>query len=178
MMRRRGWVAALIAAGAMLPADALAATGTPSGLSADVDRTVVSTQLGRSFELRSTVTNSSPAPAQGLVAHLSVLGLRPDPYVDPEDWSSQRVVFLDPIPAGGSMTLRWKIKAVNAGTFGIFVTVLSTGQVAGPPPSTPVLRLSVSERRTLNAGGILPLAIAIPALLGLLALVLRVRRRG
>jgi hypothetical protein len=175
MRRRRVWFAALVAAGAIVPSSAPAAT---SGLSADVDRTEVSTQLGRSFEFRSTIRNSSAAPARGLVAHLSVLSLRADPYVDPEDWSSQRVVFLDPIPAGGSQTLRWKIKAVNAGRFGIFVTVLSTGPVAGPPPSTPVLRLSVSERRTLNAGGILPLALAIPAVLGLLALALRVRRRS
>jgi hypothetical protein len=178
MTRGRGWIAGLIAAGAMLPGSALAAAGTPAGLSADVDRREVSTQLGRGFEVRSTITNSGTAPASGLVAHLSVLSLRPDPYVDPEDWSSQRVVFLDPIAAGRSTTLRWKIKAVNAGTFGLFVTVLSTGPGGGPPSNTPVVRLNVSERRTLNAGGILPLAIAIPALLGLLALVLRVQRRG
>jgi hypothetical protein len=36
----------------------------------------------------------------------------------------------------------------------------------------------VSERRTLNAGGILPLSIAVPALLGALAIVLRLRRRS
>jgi hypothetical protein len=36
----------------------------------------------------------------------------------------------------------------------------------------------VSERRTLDAGGILALAIAVAALLGGLAIVLRVRRRA
>jgi hypothetical protein len=177
-MRRA--IAALLAACALVccaSAAAALASAPPPTLSATVDRARISTQLGRSFELRSTITNSGAAPARGLVAHLSVLSLRSDPYVDPEDWSPQRVVFLDPIPPGGSRTLRWRMTAVNAGTFGVYVTVLSTQPGAAPAPNTPTIDLRVSERRTLNAGGILPLSIAVPALLGVLALVLRLRRR-
>jgi hypothetical protein len=66
--------------------------------------------------------------------------------------------------------------AVNAGTFGVYVTVLSTQRSGAPAPNTPTVELRVSERRTLNAGGILPLALAVPALLGALAIVLRLRR--
>jgi hypothetical protein len=177
----RAWrrATALLAAWALACcASAAAATGPASGLSATVDRGRISTQLGRSFEFRSTITNSGTTAARGLVAHLSVLSLRSEPYVDPEDWSPHRVVFLDPILAGGSRTLRWRMTAVNAGTFGIYVTVLSTQRSAAPAPNTPTIDLRVSERRTLNAGGILPLSIAVPALLGVLAILLRLRRRG
>ena len=160
-------------AAALMPAGAQAATD----LSATVDRTRISTQLGRSFAFRSTITNSATTPARGLVAHLSVLSLRSDPYVDPEDWSPHRVVFLDPIPAGGSRTVRWPMTAVNAGTFGVYVTVLSAQPGATPAPNTPTIDLRVTERRTLNAGGILPLSLAIPALVAALAVVLRLRRR-
>jgi hypothetical protein len=176
-MRPRVPATALLTAAALACASP-AAAAPPPDLSATVDRAQIATQLGRSFEFRSTVTNSAATPARGLVAHLSVLSLRSDPYVDPEDWSSQRVVFLHPIPAGGSRTLRWRMTAVNAGTFGVYVTVLSTQPATVPPPNTPMIDLRVSDRRTLDAGGILPLAIAIPALLGGLAIVLRVCRRA
>jgi hypothetical protein len=166
---------ALLAAAAMLPASAAAAA---PGLSASVDRTRISTQLGRSFELGSTIANAGPDTARGLVAHLSVLSLREDPYVDPEDWAPQRVVFLDPIPPGAARTLRWRMTAVNAGTFGVYVTVLAQDPRAGPAPNTPTVDLRVTQRRTLNSGGILPLALAVPALLGALTIALRLRRRG
>jgi hypothetical protein len=177
MMRLCRWATALLAAGALLGADAAAATPPVPGLSATVDRARISTQLGRSFEFRSTIKNPGAGAVSGLVAHLSVLSLRRDPYVDPEDWSSQRVVFLDPIPAGGSRTLRWRMTAANAGTFGVYITVLSTDGSHMPAPNTRAIDLRVSERRTLNAGGILPLTIAVPALLGALAITLRLRRR-
>lgn len=178
MRRLRAVATALLAAGAMAPVSAATAAGGAPRLSASVDRTQISTQLGHSFEFRSTITNSGPHAARGLVAHLSVLSLREEPYVDPEDWAPQRVVFLDPIAAGASRTLRWRMTAVNAGTFGVYVTVLSRDAGGGPAPNTPTVDLRVSERRVLNSGGILPLALAIPALLGVLTIALRVRRRG
>jgi hypothetical protein len=168
---------ALLAAGAVLPARAAAASDTPSGLAASMDRTQISTRLGRSFSLGSTITNAGPDTARGLVAHLSVLSLREDPYVDPEDWAPQRVVFLDPIPPGASRTLRWSMTAVNAGTFGVYVSVLAQNPRDGPAPNTPTVDLRVAQRRTLNSGGILPLALAVPALLGALTIAVRLRRR-
>jgi hypothetical protein len=142
-----------------------------------VDRARVTTQLGRSFEFRSTVRNTGPGPASGLVAHLSVLNLQEEPYVDPEDWSPDRVVALDTIAPGAARTLTWRMTAVDAGTFAVYVTALSKQGGDSPPPNSPAIELRVSERRTLDAGGIGPLALGIPALLGLLALTLRVRRR-
>lgn len=167
---------ALLVAAALACASPGAAAATSHDVSATVDRMRIATQLGGSFEFRSTITNSGATAASGLVAHLSVLSLRSEPYVDPEDWSPERVVFLDPIPAGGSRTLRWPMTAVNAGTFGVYVTVLSDEPNTAPPSNTATIDLRVSERRTLNSSGILPLAIAVPALLGALALVLLRRR--
>jgi hypothetical protein len=176
-MRRLRVSAMALLAAAVLPASAVAAPDAATRLSASVDRTQISTQLGRSFELGSTITNAGPGTAGGLVAHLSVLSLREDPYVDPEDWAPQRVVFLDPIALGGSRTLRWRLTAVNAGTFGVYVTVLPQDPRDGPAPNTPTVDLRVTQRRTLNSGGILPLALAVPALLGMLTIALRLRRR-
>jgi hypothetical protein len=177
MRRLRATAKALLAAAAVLPASAEATPEAAPRLSASVDRAQISTQLGRSFEFRSTITNAGPGTARALVAHLSVLSVREEPYVDPEDWSPQRVVFLDPIAAGGSRTLSWRMTAVNAGTFAVYVTVLPQDARGGPAPNTPTIDLRVAERRTLDAGGILPIALAIPALLGGLTIALRLRRR-
>jgi len=112
-----------------------------------------------------------------LIAHLNVLSLRTGVYVDPEDWSSRRTRYLTPIPAGGSVTLTWKVQAVNSGSIGIYVAVLPASGVPQPPATGPTLHVSIAQRRTLNSGGIVPLALGMPGLLGLLTIALRVRRR-
>jgi len=70
----------------------------------------------------------------------------------------------------------WTVTAVNSGSITIYVAVLprhGAGQVAVSPP----LRVAIAKHRTLNSGGVLPLALGIPALLGLTAFGVRTRRR-
>lgn len=138
---------------------------------------MISTELGHKFAFRPTVTNRSFAVASGLIAHLDVLSLHGGVYVDPEDWSSNRTRYLAPIPVGGSTTITWRMQAVNAGSFGVYVAVLPEQGAARPPTTGPTIHVLVAEQKTLNSGGILPLALGIPALLGLAWLGLRVRRR-
>jgi hypothetical protein len=88
------------------------------------------------------------------------------------------VRYLATIAPGGSTTVTWRMEAVNTGSFGVYVTVLRDTGAARPPAVGPALRVSVAQRTTLNSGGILPLALGIPALLGILTLGLRIRRRG
>lgn len=170
MMRR---LAAAVAAILCIAAPAAGATG---GLSVSVDRTQVSTKLGHTFAFRSTIVNHGTATAAGLIAHLNVLSLRNGVYVDPEDWSSHRTRYLTPIPAGGSTTLTWRIKAVNAGSIGVYVAVLPRSGTPVQPTTGPTLRVAIADRRTLNSGGIVPLALGLPALIGLVLLVTRLRR--
>jgi hypothetical protein len=147
-------------------------------ISVTVDRAQISTKLGGKFAFRSIVTNRGSAAVSGLIAHLNVLSLKDGVYVDPEDWASNRTRYLDPIPPGGSITTTWKMQAVNDGDFGIYVAVLPESGVARPPTTGPAIHLAVAERKTLNAGGIVPLALGIPALLGLMTIGLRIYRRG
>jgi hypothetical protein len=154
------------------------AASAGADVSVSVDRTGVATGLGKRFTVRSTFANPGPGAARGLVAHLNVASLRPGVYVDPEDWSTSRTRYLDPIPAGGSATVRWSLQAVNAGTFAVYVAVLPQDAAGRPPAVGRTVRVTVAERRTLDAGGILPLALGVPAAIGLAAggFVLRRRR--
>ena len=169
---RRGLAALAVAALALTWAGAANAS-----VSVTVDRIGVATGLGKRFAFRSTVVNSGPGEARGLVAHLNVASLRPGVYVDPEDWSTSRTRYLDPIPAGGTATVRWSLQAVNAGSFAVYVAVLPADAAGRPPTVGRTVRVTVAERRTLDAGGILPLALGVPAVLGVAAGGLALRRR-
>ena len=68
------------------------------------------------------------------------------------------------------------MNAVNSGTIGVYVAVLPRSGAPVPPTTGPTVRVQINDRKTLNSGGILPLALGLPALLGLLALGVRVRR--
>lgn len=171
---RRPIVAAAVAAALLAPAGAHAA----DAVSVQVNKTRIETKLGKKFVFTSTVVNRSSTAVSGLIAHLNILSLRNGPYVDPEDWSTSRTRYLATIPAGGSTTITWPMQAVNAGTFGVYVSVLPDSGVARPPTNGPTIRLAVASRRTLNSGGILPLALGIPAALGLVTLGIRFKRRG
>jgi hypothetical protein len=177
-MRSRGTAAAAaVAAFAALLVCASAAAARPASvLSVSVDPARVATTLGRTSTVRSTITNHGAATTEGLIAHLNVLGYDSGVYVDPEDWSSHRTRYLGPIPPGGSTTVIWRIEAVNAGRFAVYVAVLPRRPAAGAPTTGPAVELSVAKRTTIDSAGILPLALGIPALLGVLLLGLRLHR--
>lgn len=149
----------------------------PARVTVTIDRTKVTSALGRTFKFSAKVANPGGAATPRLVAQLDVLSLDPDTYVDPEDWSGARTRYLGSLPPGGSRTIEWTVKAVNSGSFGVFVGVLPQSGAPIQPVTGPTLRVDIAERRTLNSGGILPLALGIPALLAALALGLRHHRR-
>jgi hypothetical protein len=177
-MSGRLGAAAVVAAAAALALAPAGAAQSGRGLAITVDRSEIATSLGGKFSFRSTITNDGAAPASGLVAQLDVLSLREGTYVDPEDWSSSRTRYLEPVPAGGSLTTTWQLQAVNDGEFGVFVAVLPESGAAVPPLTAPTIRLDVASRRSLNPSGMVPVALGIPVLLGVLALAVRLTRRG
>jgi hypothetical protein len=166
--------AALVAA-AVVAAPAAAA---PGALTVSVDRSQVSTRLGHSFVFDTTIANHGTVPAAGQIAHLNVLSLRPGVYVDPEDWSSHRTRYLAPIPPHGSTTLSWRVKAVNAGSIGVYVAVLRANGAPVRPPTGPLVKVSITDRKSLNTGGIAPLALGMPLALVALLVLVRLRRRA
>jgi hypothetical protein len=140
----------------------------------DLDQTRVSTKIGERFTFTSTIRNDSAQDETDLVAHLNVLSSDPGTYVDPEDWSTHRTRYLDPVASGGSRSIRWSVKAVSAGPIAIYVTAVPVGG-SGPIAVGPPLRVQVADRRTLNSGGVVPLALAVPAAVALIAVAARRR---
>jgi len=140
-----------------------------------LDRDDVAATPGQKISFESTVRNTGDRPLHGYVAHLNILSTDKSVYVDPEDWSPKRTQFLDEIPPGGSTTLSWDVRAVTSGPILLFVSV--TSPTAGTVSSSDPLNMTVGGRRVVNAGGVLPLVLWMPA--GVLALLgaTSVRRR-
>jgi hypothetical protein len=179
------------AAGAQPATGAQPAAGVQPAAAAPVevtmDRPAVTAVLGDRFAVRSTVINAGTAPTGPLLAHLDIVSLHNDVYVDPEDWSSDRSVDVEPLAAGGRTTLEWTVRTVDAGEFDVYVVVLPAGPAAaggssGKPSAaalsvSPPLRLAVASRQTLDPGGSAVVALTVPLLVGALVLGSRRRRR-
>jgi hypothetical protein len=170
----RRLLCALVAAAVLVTPNEVSAADL---LGVNVDRSRIQTELGHKFSFRTTIANRGSAVATGYVAHLNVLSYDRGVYVDPEDWSGERTRYLRPVPAGGTATITWRMQAVNAGRFAVYVAVLPQTSGGDRPTIGPAIAVTVAKRTTLNSGGILPLALGVPALLGVAWLGLRMRRR-
>jgi uncharacterized cupredoxin-like copper-binding protein len=159
-----------------IPTRALA---VPESVRVVMEPTQVSTVLGGRFALETEVTNTGTASTGALVAHLNVASIEGSVYVDPEDWSADRSQELELQP-GETRSLVWEVQAVNSGTFAAYVVVLpfgNHGMAAEDLVVSPLVKLEVAPRSTLNAGGTLPVVLLVPALLGFIAAATRFRRR-
>ena len=130
-----------------------------------MDHDQLTAQIGQTLTVESVVSNSGPG-----IAHLNVVSLD-GVYVDLEDWSQD---VTQPVPGGGENALDWDFQAVNPGHFAVYVVLIpkNGALVAGPP-----VHITVSPRQTLDTGGALPIAIAVPTLLGAAALITRLKTR-
>jgi hypothetical protein len=141
-----------------------------------LSRDQVSIRLGHSFDFTSRIENTGTTTTSGLVAHLNVVGLSSGIYVDPEDWSEERTKDVPDLGPGESTDITWHVKAVTGGHAAIYVVVLPR-EASGPTVVSPTIDVRIAESKDLNSGGVLPLALGVPALLGLATLGVRRRRR-
>ena len=178
MTRARRHTAAVAIAVVLALTGGSGAAAPAGGISIATQPERVATGLGERFSFDTTIANEAAAATGSMIAHLNILSLRDGTYVDPEDWSADRTVYLGALGPGARRTITWDIHAVNTGRLAAYVTVLPQDESVVPPATGTVVRFDVSERDTLNAGGVLPLVLGIPAALALLtAAAHRIRRR-
>lgn len=124
--------------------------------------------LGDSLDLTVTVTNGSDRPSADLVVHLDITDPSSSSSVDPEDWTSTLSKPLGIIEPGATSTTDWSIQPISPGTFSVYAVAISpdtTDLVASN-----VMSVDVADQRSLDPGGILPVAIGMPGLVGALLL--------
>ena len=117
-------------------------------LTVTVDRSTLDTRIGAHFTFTTTVSNDDDRPMTGLVAHLNVLSVEPDVYVDPEDWSSDRTRYLGTLLPDVPRTITWSIHAVNTGSLAAYVTVLPQDDAGSPPATGTAVRIHLPLETT------------------------------
>ncbi len=154
-----------------------AAAPDPSAveMSVALDQNSVGVGTGQVFQFRSTITNLTDRPLTSVIAHLNIVSTNGDVYVDPEDWSSERSQYIETLPAGATRDLTWKVRAVTSGQLILYVAVTTRSGGKNVVASQP-LQATVTATRTIDATGVLPVAIGVPAAL-VVCLGIAVRRR-
>jgi hypothetical protein len=124
--------------------------------------------MGDTPTFKGRVTNASDHELKGLVVYLSLVSLKPgdEHPVDLEDWSAQKAVRIDELRPGQSNTQDWTMRLIEAGKFGVALTIVDPNQKQ--PIVSDLLVFDIQSKATLNSGRIVPVAIGEPLLLLLL----------
>jgi uncharacterized membrane protein len=167
----------LVACLLSLAGPSTAAPAPLDSVSVRVEPASATVDLGEDLVLHVTVSNAGNRPTPALVVHLDITDPSRSTSVDPEDWTSTLSRNVDPVPAGGSTTLDWRVQPIGGGAFLAYVVALEPGST--DLVTSNAVRVDVGHRRTLNPRGILAVAVGVPVLIGglLLAQVRRSRRR-
>jgi hypothetical protein len=140
----------------------------PSNITVEITPASKAVVLGDSLHLTVTVTNTSDQPTADLVIHLDITDPSSSSSVDPEDWTSILSKPVGVILPGDTGTVDWNIQPISPGTFSAYAVAISPD--TADLVASNVLTVDVADQRSLNPGGILPVAIAMPALVGALLL--------
>ena len=137
----------------------------------------VSTTVGTATEITVSLTNNSTEATPELAVHLDITDPKKRGSVDPEDWTPELTLAMSPLAPGAQETRTWSISPIEGGDFVLYAVALDT--ISGVEPTVIAVSngvpVNVDEKRSFNPGGVLPLALAMPAVLGT-ALLWRFRR--
>ena len=136
-------------------------------LSISINMTGISITESDHFTFSTMLTNNGTGATTPLVAHLNVASLQEGLYVDPEDWSEQRTIFVDPVAGGASVNLTWTIHGLFAGDFAIYVVVLAQDTSSFPIVSDEIL-VHIEKWEVLQIADVTPVVTAVPILMGVL----------
>jgi uncharacterized membrane protein len=143
----------------------------------EIDPATSSVTLGENLDLQVRVFNEGVEPTAPLVIHLDITDPSRTRSVDPEDWTSTLSQPVGVVAPGESRTIDWNMQPISAGSFAVYTVALSPG--VDNIASSNVMQVTVIDQRSLNPGGILPVALGVPAVIGaLLLLQMRLARRG
>lgn len=143
-----------------------AAHAESTGISISIDHPSVSAKVGEKIGFDTVIRNDSDRSVSDLVEHLNIASTKPGTYVDPEDWSQDRTQYLTQVPAHATIRTHWTVRAVNDGSFAVYVAAVSPHGDVTSVASSDALRLSASAVTPINPSGALPVVLGTPLLVG------------
>ncbi|MDH3227445.1 MAG: hypothetical protein OEM67_10205, partial [Thermoleophilia bacterium] len=115
-----------------------------------------------------------------LTAHLEIIDPTRASSVDAEDWVPDLNTQIGTLGPGESKRVTWNLVPISGGNFAVYVVTLAEGAGKGANEAvtaSAAIPVDVREVRSLNAGGALPVSIAVPLLLLLALVAVRLRER-
>ena len=168
---------ATLAAPAMSPA-APAAGGNTVQITTDLAYKTVN--AGDTIKFTTVVKNTGSSNSAASNVAMNIIKTGEGEPVDPEDWSPERTQGVDPLEPGESDQQPWTVNAILEGDYMIYLTVIpdpSGANTTTNPVSSPGIHLTVKAFAESNPGNVLPVAIATPLAMGVIALIPWWRRR-
>ena len=154
------WVVSGASANADVASDQLIVSVTPERISASVGTTV---------EVTVTIVNEATEPTPELAIHLDITDPRSSTSVDPEDWTPTLTRPTSALQPGEQVSESWTLASIGAGDFVLYAVVLEAN--AGIEPAMIAVSngvpVHVDEKRSFNPQGVLPLAVAMPAIIAM-----------
>lgn len=167
-------------AGQLEPASSAPGQGLGNDLAIEISASSLTAETGDEIDFTTRITNVGAAATPELIVNLGFVSLDRATYVDPEDWSPRRTRGVEAMPPGASVDLDWTVTPVLDGSIGVYIVVMpSSPDDLGEEPvaASPILHLTVTEKRSLNPGGVLPVVLAVPGILALFVVSQQIRRR-
>ncbi|HET9632668.1 MAG TPA: ABC transporter permease subunit [Terrabacter sp.] len=157
-----------------------ASTAAGQGLQISVNLQYKTVNAGDEVEFTTVTTNTGGAATAPLNVAMNIVKTGKGDPVDPEDWSPERTQQVASLAPGESSEQSWTVEAILEGDYMVYMTVLpqpSGRNATSQPVSSSGIHLTVRAFEKANPGGVLPVAIATPVALMLIAVVPIVRRR-
>lgn len=163
MIRRALLATAVLTAAVWMLLSPVGAQGLDD-VTVTIDPTQSSVVLGESVDLVVTVINSGDGATAPGAVHLDITDPTSSRSTDPEDWTSTLTRSIGRMDPGTTRTVSWTIQPISPGSYTTYAVVLSTGSET--IVASNALRIDVEDERSLNPGGILPVAIGAPVFVG------------
>ncbi len=113
--------------------------------------------------VKGEIDNASSTQLLNITTYLSMVDTGTKLPVDLEDWSAEKGLFIGTIDPGQTLPLEWKIHFVKSGTYTLSIIANIEGQER---PVTSVLTyFNVKQKKNLDPGHVLPVALGEPLVL-------------
>jgi len=136
-----------------------------------------SPQMGDHMKFVSVIRNNSTVAAQGVVAWISLIQMDPghEQPLDLEDWSAHKAVTRTSMAPGEQITVEWPMRLIQAGDYRVVISAVerSTPHIV----TSPFIDFHIKRKPVVESQRILPIAIGVPLILGMLTL-WRIRKRA
>ncbi len=143
-----------------------AQTSSSAPVKIESPSTPLSGTAGQYVNLPATITNTSGKPVNDLVAYVTLVEITSGQQapVDLEDWSAHRAVTFGSLAPGETKNASWDLRLIKGGEYIVYAAAIAKDSSQAAVGSE--IPLSVTAQKNLNPGGVLPVALGVPMLVG------------